>query len=157
MFALQLSRAAGARVILTSSSDEKLKKMRERYSTPPILTVNYGNSQWHEEVMQLTEGKGVDVVVENGGAPSLVQSIKCTRRGGTVSQVGYLGSQDPEMLRELIPTIIDRRVVLRYVDHSLGSSASGFDRLISIAGASTPAPSMTWKTSVKLFLRFRCR
>lgn len=116
MFALKLSRAAGARVILSSSSDKKLEKVKERYPSPAILTVNYNKTpNWDEEVMRLTKGAGVDFVVENGGAPSLVQSIRCTRRGGIVSQVGYLGKQDPSKLQELIPTIIDRRVMLRWV------------------------------------------
>lgn len=113
MFALKLSRAAGARVILSSSSDNKLAKLKEQYANPPILTVNYRHPNWHEEVMRLTNGVGVDFVVENGGAPSLVKSMKCTRRGGVVSQVGYLGRQDPGHLEDLIPTIIDRRVILR--------------------------------------------
>ena len=113
MFALKLARAAGARVVLSSSSDEKLAKMRKRYSNPPIVTVNYKRSDWHEEVVRLTDGNGVDITVENGGSPSLVQSLKCTRRGGIVSQVGYLGRQDPSQLQELIPTIIDRRINLR--------------------------------------------
>ncbi|CAJ2509018.1 Uu.00g140440.m01.CDS01 [Anthostomella pinea] len=116
MFALKLCRAAGARVILSSSSDEKLAQIQKRYPAPPILTVNYKNSDWHEEIMRLTGGAGADIVVENGGAPSLVQSMKCTRRGGIVSQVGYLGNQDPAQLSELIPTIIDRRVVLRGIN-----------------------------------------
>lgn len=114
MFALKLCRASGAKVILTSSSDEKLAKVKEQYASPPIMTANYKtHPDWHEEVMRLTNGAGVDIVVENGGAPSLVKSIKCTRRGGIVSQVGYLGKQDPSHLKELVPTIIDRRVVLR--------------------------------------------
>lgn len=113
MFALKLCRAAGARVILSSSSDKKLAQMREKHSSPPILTVNYSNENWPEEVMRLTDGVGADIVVENGGAPSLVKSVSCTRRGGIVSQVGYLGKQDPVHLKELIPTIIDRRVQVR--------------------------------------------
>lgn len=113
MFALKLCRAAGARVILSSSSDEKLALMKERHPDPPLLTVNYRNESWPDEVMRLTGGVGVDLVVENGGTPSLVKSISCTRRGGVVSQVGYLGKQDPAHLEELVPTIIDRRVQLR--------------------------------------------
>jgi NADPH:quinone reductase-like Zn-dependent oxidoreductase len=115
VFAIKLSRAAGARVILSSSSDEKIAAMKERYSNPPILTVNYEKPDWHEEVMRLTNGVGVDLVLENGGTSSVVQSVKCTRRGGIVSQVGYLGKQDPSHLGELLPTLIDRRVNLRYV------------------------------------------
>jgi NADPH:quinone reductase-like Zn-dependent oxidoreductase len=62
--------------------------------------------------MKLTGGIGVDIVVENGGTSSLVKSLKCTRRGGMVSQVGYLSRQNPNDLRDLIPTIIDRRINL---------------------------------------------
>lgn len=114
VFALKLARAAGLRVILTSSSDKKLRQMREKHSSPPILTVNYSQTpDWDQEVMKLTGGVGVDIVVENGGTSSLVKSLKCTRRGGIVSQVGYLSKQDPNELRELIPTIIDRRINLR--------------------------------------------
>lgn len=114
MFALKLARAAGLRIILTSSSDTKLQQMKEKYPHPPILTINYSRTpNWDQEVMKLTNGVGVDLVVENGGTGSLVKSLKCTRRGGVVSQVGYLSKQDPNDLRELIPTIIDRRVNLR--------------------------------------------
>ena len=116
MFALKLARAAGLRVILTSSSEEKLRQMKDKYANPPLLTVNYStNVDWHEQVLKLTDGVGVDIVVENGGAGSLVKSMKCTRRGGTVSQVGYLSKQNPADLADLVPTIIDRRVVLRFV------------------------------------------
>jgi NADPH:quinone reductase-like Zn-dependent oxidoreductase len=114
VFALKLARAAGLRVILSSSSDAKLQNMKEKYGSPPLVTVNYAkNPNWHEEVLKLTNGVGVDIVVENGGTGSLVKSMKCTRRGGIISQVGYLGKQNPAELAELIPTIIDRRVILR--------------------------------------------
>lgn len=115
VFALKLARAAGLRVILTSSSDKKLEHMKQKYSDPPLLTVNYSNTEWHEEVLKLTDGVGVDILVENGGSSSLVQSMKCTRRGGVVSQVGYLGGQDPRNLKNLVSTIIDRRIILRHV------------------------------------------
>lgn len=114
MFALKLARAAGLKVILTSSSDEKLKSMREKFPSPPLLTVNYGtNPAWHEEVLKLTDGAGVDLVIEVGGTQSLVKSLKCTRRGGVISQVGYLSKQDVNELSELLPLLIDRRVNLR--------------------------------------------
>lgn len=113
-WALKLARAAGLKVILTSSSDDKLDRMKKLFSAPEILTVNYSkNPQWHEEVLRLTDGIGVDLVVENGGSSSLVQSLLCTRRNGIVSQVGYLGKQKPEDLQDLVSTIIDRRVILR--------------------------------------------
>jgi NADPH:quinone reductase-like Zn-dependent oxidoreductase len=111
---LKLARAAGLKVILTSSSDDKLDRMKKLFGAPEILTVNYSkNPQWHEEVLRLTDGIGVDLVVENGGSSSLVKSLQCTRRNGIVSQVGYLGKQKPEDLQDLVSTIIDRRVILR--------------------------------------------
>ncbi|OJK02256.1 hypothetical protein ASPACDRAFT_41076 [Aspergillus aculeatus ATCC 16872] len=117
VFALKLARAAGLRVILTSSSDEKLVAMQKKYADPPLLTVNYSKiPAWEEEVLRLTDGVGVDIVVENGGTPSLVRSMKCTRRGGVVSQVGYLGKQNAQDLAALVPVIIDRRVVLRGIN-----------------------------------------
>ncbi|KAJ6002600.1 hypothetical protein N7451_005147 [Penicillium sp. IBT 35674x] len=115
LFALKLARAGGLRIILTSSSDTKLQQMKDKY--PDILTINYSKTQdWDQEAMKLTGGKGVDIVVENGGTSSLVKSLKCTRRGGIVSQVGYLSKQEPNDLRELVPTIIDRRVNLRGIN-----------------------------------------
>ncbi|RAK99893.1 zinc-dependent alcohol dehydrogenase family protein [Aspergillus ibericus CBS 121593] len=117
VFALKLARAAGLRVILTSSSDEKLHQMKMKYPSPPILTVNYSQiPEWDQEVLKLTDGVGVDIIVENGGTGSLVKSLRCTRRGGVVSQVGYLSKQNPADLRELIPTLIDRRINLRGIN-----------------------------------------
>lgn len=114
MFALKLARAAGLKVILSSSSDQKLKSIRKQFPSPPLLTVNYVSTPaWHEEVLKLTNGAGVDLVIEVGGTQSLVKSMKCTRRGGVISQVGYLSKQDVNELSELLPLLIDRRVNLR--------------------------------------------
>lgn len=58
-------------------------------------------------------GIGVDLVVENGGISSLVKRMLCTRRGGIVSQFGYLGGPSPEHLKEFVSTIMDRRLTVR--------------------------------------------
>ena len=127
MFALKLARASGLRIILSSSSDEKLEKMKKKFTNPPIQTINYNkNPNWHEEVLKITGNVGVDIVVENGGTGSLVKSMKCTRRGGIISQVGYLSKQDPNDLVGLIETTIDRRIVLRLVTFRLYSPFLSF-------------------------------
>ena len=93
MFALKLARAAGLRSILSSSSDEKLQRIKAQLPASPLLTINYKDPQWHEGIIKLTDDVGVDLVIENGGTGSLVQSMKCTRRGGTISQVGCCASK----------------------------------------------------------------
>lgn len=88
IFALQFAKAKGAKVIITSSSEEKLKKAR---SLGADLTINYkSNSDWETTVHQMTEGKGVDVVVETVGGSNLGRSLAALRMGGHVSIVGLL-------------------------------------------------------------------
>ncbi|KAJ4388694.1 hypothetical protein N0V93_006153 [Gnomoniopsis smithogilvyi] len=82
-----------------------------------IVGVKYVyNPEWHKDVLSLTGSAGVDSVVESGGASRLVRSVKCTRRGGAISQVGYLGEQDPVHLKDLVSSIIDQRVSVRGIN-----------------------------------------
>lgn len=62
MFALKIAKAAGLKVILSSSSDQKLKTVSEQFPEPSIVTVNYvKNPNWHEDVLKHTNGVGVEV------------------------------------------------------------------------------------------------
>jgi NADPH:quinone reductase-like Zn-dependent oxidoreductase len=88
VFALQFAKAAGARVIATSSSDEKLARLRELGADHVI---NYRDTpQWGAVALELTDGLGVDEVVEIGGSGTLPQSIEATRVGGHISLIGVL-------------------------------------------------------------------
>ncbi len=88
IFALQLAKAMGATVIVTSSSDEKLEKAR---ALGADHTVNYRTTQrWAEEVLALTDGRGVDHVIEVGGPGTLPQSIDAARVGGHIALIGVL-------------------------------------------------------------------
>lgn len=88
VFALQFAGLLGARVIITSSSDEKLSRARELGAW---RTINYvTHPQWDEQVLTLTGGRGVDAVVEVGGAGTLERSIAATRISGTIVLVGVL-------------------------------------------------------------------
>lgn len=94
-----------------------MEQIKKQFGKPEIQTVNYKtHPEWHKEVLRLTNGVGVDLVVENGGSSSLVRSMECTRRGGIVSQVGYLGGPKPEYLKEFVSTIIDRRLNVRGIN-----------------------------------------
>jgi NADPH:quinone reductase-like Zn-dependent oxidoreductase len=88
IFALQFARLAGARVIATSKSDEKLERVR---SLGASETINYVTMPtWADRVLELTDGLGVDHVVEVGGPGTTDESIRATRPGGTVSLIGVL-------------------------------------------------------------------
>ena len=95
IFALQFARAAGARVIATSSSDEKLARVQAMGASDGI---NYkANPEWQAAVRELTGGRGVDHVVEVGGPGTLQRSVGATRSGGIVTLIGVLtrGTLDP--------------------------------------------------------------
>ncbi|KAL6874619.1 hypothetical protein HDV57DRAFT_511064 [Trichoderma longibrachiatum] len=88
MIALRLAVKAAATVIATSSSDAKLARARELGA---LHTINYKqNPSWEQQVLDLTGGLGVDIVVEQGGAQTLLQSVQSVKRGGQISQVGFL-------------------------------------------------------------------
>jgi NADPH:quinone reductase-like Zn-dependent oxidoreductase len=88
IFALQIAKMAGARVIITSSSDEKLERARALGADE---TINYRTQEdWGARVRDLTGGRGVDHVVEVGGPGTLSQSIKAVRVGGHISLIGVL-------------------------------------------------------------------
>lgn len=86
LWALQLAKAAGLFTIITSSQDDKLERARAMGAS---ATVNYRTTpEWQEEVIRLTGGAGVDLVVEVGGQDTLARSLKATASGGTVVVVG---------------------------------------------------------------------
>jgi NADPH:quinone reductase-like Zn-dependent oxidoreductase len=88
IFALQFAKAAGCRVIATSSSDEKLARLKELGADELI---NYKETpDWGAKARELTGGRGVDEVVEIGGAGTLAQSITACRIGGHISLIGVL-------------------------------------------------------------------
>lgn len=86
VWALQLAHAAGLYPIITSSQDGKLERARKLGAR---ATVNYRSTpEWQDEVLRLTDGQGVDRVVEVGGEGTLARSLKACRPGGTVVVIG---------------------------------------------------------------------
>ena len=102
LFALQLARILGARVIATSSSDEKLERVRELGAW---AVVNYVDEpEWGKKARELTGGVGVDHVVEVGGGGTIAQSLKAIRIGGQISVIGNLAGGSTEL--SLIPILM---------------------------------------------------
>ncbi|MWC28817.1 zinc-dependent alcohol dehydrogenase family protein [Paenibacillus sp. MMS18-CY102] len=88
LFALQFAKLHGARVIVTSSSDDKLA---EAIKLGADIGINYKTTpDWEAEVLALTEGRGADHVIDVGGAATLNRSLAAIRIGGRVSAVGIL-------------------------------------------------------------------
>jgi len=96
IFAVQLAKLAGARVISTSGSDEKIERLK---ALGVDGTVNYRTREdWDAAVLELNGGRGVDHVVEVGGAGTLAKAINAVRIGGHVALIGALtgaGSFNP--------------------------------------------------------------
>jgi NADPH:quinone reductase-like Zn-dependent oxidoreductase len=92
VLAAQLARAAGARVLATSSSDEKLARLADLGVTDVI---NYRRTpDWEQEVLRLTGGRGADCVIEVGGPGTFARSIRALAQGGRVALIGFLAGME---------------------------------------------------------------
>jgi len=91
VFAIQIASAFGARVIATSSSDDKLAVAKELGATDLI---NYRTTpDWAGRVLELTDGKGVDVVIDVAGGDGVNDSVRAAKAGGVVAVIGFLAGQ----------------------------------------------------------------
>ena len=94
-FVLQFAAAAGARVIVTSSSDDKLRRVKTLGARDGI---NYRTTfNWADRVLELTDNHGADLIVDVGGKETLRQSVNCLAYGGTLSIVGGLTGYDGDL------------------------------------------------------------
>ena len=100
IFGLQFAHAMGIRAIITSSSDEKLKRAK---ALGAALGVNYKTTpDWERAAMEFTGGVGVDHVVEVGGAATLTRSFGAIRVGGRLTMIGGLSGGATELNPSLI-------------------------------------------------------
>lgn len=95
IFALQLAKLAGARVIATSSSTAKLDKLK---TLGADAVINYRDDpEWEKTVRRLTDNRGVDHVIEVGGPATLAQSIVASRVGGQIAVIGVLSGRTSQL------------------------------------------------------------
>jgi NADPH:quinone reductase-like Zn-dependent oxidoreductase len=114
IFTLQLAKARGARVIITSSSKERLERAR---SLGADETIDYVRTpEWDRAVLELTSGRGADLVVETGGAKTLSRSVTATAPGGTIYTIGFLSGTAASV--DLLPIIVKG---LRVIGNNTGS------------------------------------
>jgi NADPH:quinone reductase-like Zn-dependent oxidoreductase len=88
IFTLQIAKLAGARVIITSSSDAKLERARALGADDCI---NYKTTpDWEKKVLELTDGQGAEHVIDTGGVGTLPRSYVAVAANGTVSVIGVM-------------------------------------------------------------------
>jgi NADPH:quinone reductase-like Zn-dependent oxidoreductase len=125
--ALQLAVLAGARTIITSSSDEKLERARQLGAAAGI---NYRQvPEWGARVKELTGGEGADYVLEVGGAATLPQSLQAVRIGGRIYLIGVLSGNATEVS---IPAIQMRRIRVEGVLVGSRASFEALNRAVSL-------------------------
>jgi NADPH:quinone reductase-like Zn-dependent oxidoreductase len=116
IFALQFAHARGAKVVATSSSNEKLARAK---ALGADQTINYKETpDWGRAAREWTGGRGVDVVVEVGGENTLAQSFDAARVGGHVVVIGVLGGFTSPVL---IPVVFGKNLHIHGI--SVGSRA----------------------------------
>ncbi len=125
LFALQFAKAAGARVIATSSSEEKLEKLKHLGAD---AVINYkAVPEWGRKAKDLTYGQGVDHVIEVGGPGTLKQSITACRTGGHIALIGVLTGFTGEVA---LPTIFSKQIRISGI--YVGSRADQEDMIQAI-------------------------
>ena len=108
IFALQLAKSMGAKVIATSSSDEKLKKL---LALGADEVINYKDEpQWGKAVLAKTGGLGVDHVIEVGGGGTFGESVRAVKLGGHIALIGVLSG--PSVSEIILPRIFMKQIRL---------------------------------------------
>jgi NADPH:quinone reductase-like Zn-dependent oxidoreductase len=128
LFALQFAKAAGARVIATSSSEEKLDKLNRLGAD---MVINYKDApDWGRKAKDMTDGRGVDHVIEVGGPGTLAQSIAACRTGAHIALIGVLTGFAAELP---IPALFSNQIRISGI--SIGSRADQEDMIRAITAS----------------------
>ncbi|KAI2601908.1 hypothetical protein GGR54DRAFT_578061 [Hypoxylon sp. NC1633] len=128
--ALVFAKAAGATVIVTSSSDRKLEYVTSKLGADH--TINYKtHPNWADEVRQLTDGKGVDHVIESTGTGTIRQSIESVATGGSISLIGFLAPLTQDQMPDVTLLVMLKGCVVRGI---LGGSKQQIEEVVKYMG-----------------------
>ncbi|KAF7589924.1 hypothetical protein BBP40_003504 [Aspergillus hancockii] len=109
---LVLAKAAGATTIITSASDKKLQYVQQKYGVDHII--NYKTTpKWAEEVQKITQGCGVDYILENGGSGTIKQSLEAVSYGGNISVIGFLSAAPQNKMPDVAGLALAKGAVVR--------------------------------------------
>ena len=111
MFALLISLAAGLKVIISSSSDKKLQRLKQLGN---VRTINYKTHPDVEaEVLRLKDGKGVDYVINNAGISSIPTDLEMLRKGGNIAPVGFLAGFSADLSPSILMSLIEKNAKIQ--------------------------------------------
>ncbi|KIV80378.1 hypothetical protein PV11_07879 [Exophiala sideris] len=135
--ALIFAKAAGATTIITSSSDEKLRHVKAKYGV--THTINYkSHPDWAAEIKRITNGRGVDHIIEVGGVGTMGQSLQCVSMGGVVSAIGFLSALPSDEMPDVTFLTIIKGAILRGI---LAGSKQQLEEAVQfIAAKDLPVP-----------------
>ncbi|TIC69036.1 hypothetical protein E3Q02_01064 [Wallemia mellicola] len=109
---LILAKAAGASTIITSSSDDKLKYVKDKFGVD--YTINYKSTpNWTEVAKEITKGEGVDHIIENGGSGTIKQSLDCLKMGGIISVIGFLSLAKQDDMPDVALLALSKGCIVR--------------------------------------------
>jgi len=150
IFALQLARLRGARVIGISSSFEKLERA---YALGLDAGLDYKeNPEWDRWAMDETGGNGVDLIVEVGGIATLPRSLRALRIGGAIAQVGVLsGATDPKPFP--ISTILHKQVRMQGIYVGSRQDFEDLNKAITLAVLRTVGENFHWSQAREALAR----
>lgn len=128
IFAAQLAKAMGAKTIMTTSSKEKADIVKKQFGV--TATVDYKDSNWTDQVKEITQGAGVDVIVDVAGGDILAQSLRTCNYGARVGVIGILAGQDSNIhIRDLLSRQIQIRGILMESTEELKALMKAVDSL----------------------------
>jgi NADPH:quinone reductase-like Zn-dependent oxidoreductase len=112
MLGLQIAKAAGAITIITSSSDEKLKYVKDKFGADYVI--NYKTTpNWAAEANKITNGRGVDFILENGGSGTIKQSIEAITAGGIITIIGFLSPASQADMPDVATLALQNSCIIR--------------------------------------------
>ena len=127
VFALQLAKLFGARVIATTSTDEKAARLK---ALGADHVINYGATpDWDKEVLAATDRRGVDVVVEVVG--DFPKSLKSVRNGGRISFIGWMAGRKAD---QSVAGIIARHITVSGIGIGSRTDFEAMNRAIALHG-----------------------
>ena len=128
IFAAQLAKAIGARIIIATSSKEKADFVKKMFGV--TATVNYRDANWTDQVKDITEGTGVDVIVDVAGGDTLAQSLSICNYGARVGVIGILSGQDSNIhIRDLLSRQVQIRGIMMESTEELRALMRAVDAL----------------------------